>query len=150
MAFCDPRAYDGFGPQVRRDRVIEQPVELYGAEAAAPIDFADHRWGTEPFAPGGRNPAVPPYVMTTHGSALTEPHGRTHWGGSETAGDAAAAGDAGAEALAVIQMISASAPMTPDAAQCTRFTPDVPDASTDAAGALIDPSLRGHRPPPGR
>lgn len=87
MAFCDPRVYDGFGPEARRDRVIEQLVELYGAKAATPIDFVDHRWGAEPFAPGGPNPAVPPYAMTTHGSALTEPHGRIHWAGSETGGE---------------------------------------------------------------
>lgn len=87
MVFCDPRVYDCFGPEARRDRVVEQLVELYGAKAATPIDFVDHCWGTEPFAPGGPNPAVPPYATTSHGSALTEPHGRIHWAGSETAGE---------------------------------------------------------------
>lgn len=87
MAFCDPRVFDNFSPEFRRSRVVEQLVELYGAEASTPIDYVDHCWGAEPFAPGGPNPAVPPYASGQHGSALTEPHGRVHWAGVETAGE---------------------------------------------------------------
>ncbi|MFI5564389.1 flavin monoamine oxidase family protein [Amycolatopsis japonica] len=87
MAFCDPRVYDNFSLEIRRDRVIRQLVDLYGPEAGTPIDYVDHCWGTEPFAPGGPNPAVPPYASGSHGSALTEPHGRVHWAGVETAGE---------------------------------------------------------------
>ncbi|SCG06116.1 monoamine oxidase, partial [Streptomyces sp. Ncost-T6T-2b] len=32
-------------------------------------------------------PAVGPYAVTSYGSALTEPHGRVHWSGTETAGE---------------------------------------------------------------
>ncbi|MFH8237690.1 flavin monoamine oxidase family protein [Streptomyces sp. NPDC018321] len=89
MAFCDPRVFDGFNSADRRRRVIDQLVELYGAQASAPIDYVDHCWGpaSEPFAPGGPNPAVAPYASVSYGSALTEPHGRTHWAGVETAGE---------------------------------------------------------------
>jgi monoamine oxidase len=87
MAFCDPRVFDGFSPEERRRRVVEQLVDLYGARASTPIDYIDHAWGSEPFAPGGPNPAVAPHATVTYGSALTESHGRVHWAGTETAGE---------------------------------------------------------------
>ncbi|MEV6907253.1 flavin monoamine oxidase family protein [Amycolatopsis sp. NPDC051071] len=87
MAFCDPRVFDGFDLESRRSRVIQQLVQLYGTRASVPIDYLDHCWGAEPFAPGGPNPAVPPYATTSYGPALTEPHGRVHWAGTETAGE---------------------------------------------------------------
>ncbi|PSR66897.1 monooxygenase [Nocardia sp. MDA0666] len=87
MAFCDPRTFDGFSPERRRSMVIEQLVQLYGPQANAPIDYIDHRWGEEPFAPGGPNPAVAPFATTSYGRALVEPHGRVHWAGTETAGE---------------------------------------------------------------
>ena len=59
-------------------------MDLYGAQAATPLDYVDHCWGNEPFAPGGPNPAVPPYAHLAHAPALTEPHGRIHWAGTET------------------------------------------------------------------
>lgn len=87
MTFCDARVFDPFSPDLRRSRVIQQLVDLYGPKAGAPIDYIDHCWGEEPFAPGGPNPAVPPYGTTSHASALAEPHGRIHWAGTETAGE---------------------------------------------------------------
>ncbi|MGW7534062.1 flavin monoamine oxidase family protein [Amycolatopsis sp. NPDC054798] len=87
MTFCDPRVFDGFSPDRRRSLVLQQLVQLYGTQASAPIDYLDHCWGEEPFAPGGPNPAVGPYATTAYGPALTEPHGRVHWAGTETAGE---------------------------------------------------------------
>ncbi|MGV9356020.1 flavin monoamine oxidase family protein [Streptomyces misionensis] len=87
MAFCDPRVFDGFSPESRRDRVVRQLVDLYGPQARNPIDYVDHCWGLEPFAPGGPNPGVAPYATTSYGKALTEPHGRIHWAGTEAAGE---------------------------------------------------------------
>lgn len=87
MAFCDPRVFDRFSPEIRRNRVIQQLNDLYGPEACNPIDYVDHCWGEESFAPGGPNPAVAPYATVTHGSALIEPHMRIYWAGTETAGE---------------------------------------------------------------
>lgn len=87
MVFCDPRIFDQFSPELRRSFVIQQLVDLYGANALNPIDYVDHCWGTEPFASGGPIPAVPPRATTNHARALTEPHGRVHWAGTETAGE---------------------------------------------------------------
>jgi monoamine oxidase len=87
VAFCDPVFFDGFTVEERRERVLRQLVDLYGDRAAAPLDYADHCWGTDEFAPGGPNAAVGPYATTSYGSALLEPHGRIHWAGTESAGE---------------------------------------------------------------
>jgi monoamine oxidase len=109
LAFCDPNTFDGFDIETRRRRVLAQLVELYGEKAARPIDYVDHCWGTESFAPGGPNPAVAPFATTTYARALTEPHGRVHWAGSETAGawagcmnGAVLSGQRAAEAVAML------------------------------------------------
>ena len=87
MTFCDPRVFDGFDPETRRDLVVQQLVDLYGPQARTPIDYLDHCWGSEPFAPGGPHPAAGPHATVSYGKALTEPHGRIHWAGTETAGE---------------------------------------------------------------
>ncbi|MFJ3175973.1 flavin monoamine oxidase family protein [Streptomyces roseus] len=87
MAFCDPRVFDGFGPETRRDLVVQQLVDLYGPQARTPIDYLDHCWGSESFAPGGPHPVAGPHTTVSYGKALTEPHGRIHWAGTETAGE---------------------------------------------------------------
>ncbi|YAL83416.1 flavin monoamine oxidase family protein [Dermacoccaceae bacterium W4C1] len=86
MAFCEPGKYDGFNAEDRKRRVVGQLVDLYGEQAANPIDYVDHCWGQEEFAPGGPNPAVGPFAITSYGPALAQPHGRVHFAGSETAG----------------------------------------------------------------
>lgn len=86
MVFCQSGKYDGFNAEDRKRLVVEQLIELYGQSAAEPIDYVDHCWGQEAFAPGGPNPKVGPFAITTYGSALAEPHGRIHFAGSETAG----------------------------------------------------------------
>jgi monoamine oxidase len=58
---------------------------IFGAEAAEPIDYLDHRWGAEPFAPGGPTAAVPPGSWTQFGPLLRRPVGPLHWAGTETA-----------------------------------------------------------------
>jgi monoamine oxidase len=87
MVFCDPRVFDAHPPEVRRAQVARQLTDLYGPRAAHPIDYVDHCWGADTFAPGGPNPAVAPYAITRYGAVMTEPHGRVHWAGTETAGE---------------------------------------------------------------
>lgn len=87
MTFCDPRVFDGFSPAQRQARVVQQLVDLYGAQASTPIDYVDHCWGTDSFAPGGPNPAVAPFATSSFATALTQPHGRVDWAGTETAGE---------------------------------------------------------------
>lgn len=87
MAFCDPRVFDAHSPEVRRAQVVKQLTDLFGPKAARPIDYIDHRWNEDAFAPGGPNPVVAPNATVRYGSVMTEPHGRVHWGGTETAGE---------------------------------------------------------------
>jgi len=87
MVFCDPRCYDGFAPEDRKRMVLEKVVDLFGPEAARPIDYVDHCWGLEAFSPGGPNPAVGAFATTTYGRAGRAPHGRIHWAGTEMAGE---------------------------------------------------------------
>lgn len=87
MAFCDPRVFDAHAPAAREAQVVEQLTDLFGPAAARPIDYVDHCWGTDSFAPGGPNPAVAAYASTRYGRVMTEPHGRVHWAGTETAGE---------------------------------------------------------------
>lgn len=117
MAFCDPRVFDGFGPDIRRGRVLRQLADLFGDQARTPIDYVDHCWAAEPFAPGGPNPAVAPYASVTYGSALTEPHGRIHWAGTETAGEwagsmngAVLTGQRAAERVALLRSVEEGVP----------------------------------------
>ncbi|MEV8147442.1 flavin monoamine oxidase family protein [Arthrobacter sp. NPDC080073] len=87
LGFCDPGLFDGFDPENRRRRVIQQMVELYGPQAGNPIDYVDHCWLEEEFGAGGPNPALPPFALTSYATALTEPHGRVEWAGTETAAE---------------------------------------------------------------
>ena len=87
MAFCDPRVFDTHAPEVRKAQVVQQLVDLFGPKAAEPIDYVDHCWGTDSFAPGGPNPAVAPYATSRYARVMREPHGRVHWAGTETAGE---------------------------------------------------------------
>jgi monoamine oxidase len=87
MAFCDPRVFDAHNLATRKAQVVKQLTDLFGPQAARPIDYIDHCWKTDSFAPGGPNPVVAPYASVRYGSALAEPHGRVHWAGTETAGE---------------------------------------------------------------
>lgn len=85
LGFVDARAFDHLEATQRRDRALDCFTELFGAPARHPIDYLDHCWGTEPFAPGGPTAAVPPGSWTTVGRSLREPVGRIFWAGTETA-----------------------------------------------------------------
>jgi monoamine oxidase len=87
MAFCDPRVFDAHNLETRKAHVVKQLADLFGPQAARPIDYIDHCWNTDSFAPGGPNPVVAPYASVRYGSALAEPHGRVQWAGTETAGE---------------------------------------------------------------
>jgi monoamine oxidase len=58
---------------------------LFGPDAENPIEYLDHCWGAESFAPGGPTAAVPPGAWTEFGPLLREPVGPLHWASTETA-----------------------------------------------------------------
>jgi monoamine oxidase len=85
LGFTDPRTFDPLTPDARRARVLDCFANLFGDDARYPIDYVDHRWGAEPFAPGGPTAAVPPGSWTSYGQWLREPVDGIFWAGTETA-----------------------------------------------------------------
>ena len=85
LGFTDARTFDPLEPDARRAHALECFVRLFGDAAREPVDYLDHRWSAEPFAPGGPTAAVPPGAWTTYGHRLREPVDAIFWAGTETA-----------------------------------------------------------------
>jgi monoamine oxidase len=85
LGFTDARAFDRLPASERRERALAGFASLFGDAASKPIDYVDHSWGTEQFAPGGPTAAVPPGSWTTYGPWLRKPVDGIYWAGTETA-----------------------------------------------------------------
>lgn len=85
LGFTDAAAFDDLSSAERRKRALAGFVSLFGDAAGSPIDYVDHLWGAEAFAPGGPTAAVPPGAWTTCGQWLRTPVDGIHWAGTETA-----------------------------------------------------------------
>jgi monoamine oxidase len=68
----------------RKKFVIERMTNLYGPEAARPIDYEDQNWPAEEWSRGCFEAWMGPGVMTSVGRSIREPHGGIHWAGTET------------------------------------------------------------------
>jgi monoamine oxidase len=85
LGFTDARTFDPLPPDQRRQQALEGFTTLFGEAAGDPIDYVDHCWGTEEFAPGGPTAAVPPGSWTTYGPWLRKAVDGIYWAGTETA-----------------------------------------------------------------
>ena len=85
LGFVDARTFDELPPDQRRKSALDCFASLFGDDALKPLDYVDHRWGAEGFAPGGPTAAVPPGSWTRYGQWLRRPVGPIHWAGTETA-----------------------------------------------------------------
>lgn len=85
LGFTDARSFDPLPADQRRDRALTGFAALFGEAALKPVDYIDHCWGTEQFAPGGPTAAVPPKSWTTYGAWLRKPMDSIFWAGTETA-----------------------------------------------------------------
>lgn len=85
LGFVDARSFDELPADQRRRKALDCFASLFGEEALKPLDYVDHSWGTEQFAPGGPTAAVPPGSWTRYGPWLRRPVGPIHWAGTETA-----------------------------------------------------------------
>ncbi|AQT81146.1 monooxygenase [Mycolicibacterium litorale] len=85
LGFVDSRGFDGLSPDQRRRQAVAGFTALFGPDAENPVDYLDHCWGAEPFAPGGPTAAVPPGMWTEFGRLLRKPVGPLHWASTETA-----------------------------------------------------------------
>ena len=85
LGFVDARIFDQLPADQRRDQALGCFASLFGDDALKPLDYVDHRWGAEEFAPGGPTAAVPVGSWTRYGRWLRRPAGLIHWAGTETA-----------------------------------------------------------------
>ena len=85
LGFTDARTFDPLPPGQRRERALAGFATLFGEAALDPIDYLDHCWGAEEFAPGGPTAAVPPGSWTAYGQWLRRPVDGIYWAGTETA-----------------------------------------------------------------
>jgi monoamine oxidase len=85
LGFTDARTFDPLPVEQRRERALEGFATLFGDAARHPIDYLDHCWGAEEFAPGGPTAAVPPGSWTMYGPWLHKPVDGIFWAGTETA-----------------------------------------------------------------
>jgi monoamine oxidase len=85
LGFTDARTFDPLPPDQRRAQALDGFATLFGEAARNPIDYLDHCWGAEEFAPGGPTAAVPPGSWTTYGPWLRKPVDGIFWAGTETA-----------------------------------------------------------------
>ncbi len=85
LGFADARTFDSMPAAQRRERALAGFASLFGIPALNPIDYVDHCWDTEEFAPGGPTAAPPPGAWTRYGRWLRTPVRGIHWAGTETA-----------------------------------------------------------------
>ena len=85
LGFTDARMFDPLPSAQRREVALSGFTALFGEAASEPIDYLDHCWGAEEFAPGGPTAAVPPGSWTTYGRWLRSPVDAIFWAGTETA-----------------------------------------------------------------
>lgn len=85
LGFTDPRTFDPLPDHHRREAALGCLADIFGDAALDPVDYVDHCWSLEPFAPGGPTAAVPPGSWTRFGPWLRQPVGPIHWAGTETA-----------------------------------------------------------------
>jgi len=85
LGFTDARTFDPLPAERRREVALAGFAALFGEAASTPLDYLDHCWGAEEFAPGGPTAAVPPGAWTTYGRWLRAPVDGIFWAGTETA-----------------------------------------------------------------
>jgi monoamine oxidase len=82
---ADARAFSRLPADERRRLALSAFANRFGPQAAEPYDYVEQDWVAEELSRGGYMSHYGCGVLTTYGHALTEPCGRVHWAGSETA-----------------------------------------------------------------
>jgi monoamine oxidase len=79
------RKYATASPAARRQAMLEGFAEAYGSPALNPKDYFEQDWTAERWSRGGPVSVLGTGTLTSFGQWLTEPWGRVHWAGTETA-----------------------------------------------------------------
>jgi monoamine oxidase len=73
------------GAPERRQAVLDSLVRYFGPRAASPSGYLELDWQQERWTGGCYGTLFGPNVWTRYGYALSQPVGRIHWAGTETA-----------------------------------------------------------------
>ncbi|KAF0845314.1 flavin monoamine oxidase family protein [Nocardia caishijiensis] len=79
------RVAAGWSIGERRAAAVASLTELFGPQAAEPLDYLELNWMDEEFSRGCYGGRLGAGVWTQYGAALSAPIGRIHWAGAETA-----------------------------------------------------------------
>lgn len=82
---ADKREWALHTAEERRGAFIGAAVRFFGPDAAHPIEYLERDWSAQEFTRGCYHGHFAPSTWTTYGAALTDPVGRIHWAGTETA-----------------------------------------------------------------
>jgi len=80
----DARGWYGLSAEARRQAVIANFVDYFGANAANPLQYVENAWAEERFSRGDPVAGLGPGTLLDFGTALRAPVGRIHWAGTET------------------------------------------------------------------
>ena len=81
---ADARGWYALSAEARREAVIANFVDYFGAKAANPIQYVENAWAEERFSRGDPVAGLGPGTLLDFGRALRAPVGRIHWAGTET------------------------------------------------------------------
>lgn len=71
----------------RREAVLACLTRWFGPQAANPVDYVEKDWAAEPWTRGCYFAHASPGLLTDSEDVLSQPVGRLHWAGAETASD---------------------------------------------------------------
>jgi monoamine oxidase len=80
----DARKWYALPSAQRREAVLENFTNYFGAQARSPVQYIENGWAEERFSRGDPVAGLPPGVLLDFGTALRAPVGRVHWAGTET------------------------------------------------------------------
>ncbi|MEA2389507.1 MAG: monoamine oxidase, partial [Thermoleophilaceae bacterium] len=78
------RLFQSQPAKVRRARIIDELVKLFGPQAAKPSEYLEFSWVKEKWTRGCPVSVLGPGTLVGFGSAIRKPAGRIHWAGTET------------------------------------------------------------------
>jgi monoamine oxidase len=80
----DARSWYALSAEQRRQAVLENFTNYFGAQASKPLQYVENAWAEERFTRGDPVAGLGPGTLLDFGSALRAPVGRIHWAGTET------------------------------------------------------------------
>jgi monoamine oxidase len=78
------RLWQSQSAKVRKARVVDELVKLFGPQAAKPNEYIEMSWVKEKWTRGCPVSVLGPGTLVGFGPAIRKPAGRIHWAGTET------------------------------------------------------------------